>query len=363
MWVLIFTGFALFSAAGIAYLISRMHRFSFLQKLGEKHKALSWMLAALPLLLTGVFYFINFYALFAVLLNLWGIWMLCDLAFFILRKILKKERKYNIEGALAIIITAVVLIIGWHNAHTVLQTDYTFTTKKDIGCDLRIVMFADSHLSITLDGEKFAKEMEKVQALNPDAVLICGDFVDDESEKEDMLAACDALGKLQTKYGVYFSYGNHDEGYFRYRNFTPEELRTAMKASGIHVLEDENVLVGDRFWIAGRLDKSFTGRKSIAELTEGLDKSKYVICMDHQPNDYAAEADAGMDLVLSGHTHGGHLWPAGYFGLLIGVNDRVYGTERRGETDFLVTSGISGWAIPFKTGTISEICCIDIKQE
>ena len=331
MWVLIFAGFALFSAGGLAYLIHRMHRFSFMQKLAENHKVLSWVLAALPIAAIGGFYCINFYAMFAVLLNLWGFWMIFDLLFWIIRKITKKERKYNIEGVCALIVTAIVLVIGWKNAHTVLQTDYTFTTKKDIGGDLRIVMFADSHLSITLDGEKFTKEMEKVQALNPDAVLICGDFVDDESEKDDMTAACRALGSLQTKYGVYFSFGNHDEGYFRYRNFTPQELRDALKENGIHVLEDENVLVGDRFWIAGRLDKSFTGRKSIADLTADIDRSKYIICMDHQPNDYAAEAEAGMDLVLSGHTHGGHLWPAGYFGLLIGVNDRVYGTERRGE--------------------------------
>ena len=363
MWTLIFGGFALFSAGGFVYLVSRMHRFSFLRKLGESHKALSWLLAVLPVAAIGLFYFINFYTIFVVLLVLWGIWMMCDLVFFIGRKIAKKERKYNIEGLCALVITAVWLVIGWHNAHTVLETDYTFTTKKDLGGDLRIVMFADSHLSITLDGAKFAKEMEKVQAANPDAVLICGDFVDDESEKEDMLAACEALGKLETKYGVYFAYGNHDVGYFKYRNFTREELENALKSNNIHLLADENVLVGDRFWISGRLDNSFSDRMSVGELTKDIDKSKYIICMDHQPNSYAAAQEAGIDLMLSGHTHGGHIWPAGYIGTLIGANDRTYGTERRGETDYLVTSGISGWAIPFKTGTISEFCVIDIKQE
>ena len=83
--------------------------------------------------------------------------------------------------------------------------------------------------------------------------------------------------------------------------------------------------------------------------------------LDHQPNDYDAEAQSGADLVLSGHTHGGHMWPAGLIGLAMGSNDRVYGTETRGETTFVVTSGISGWAIPFKTGTHSEIVVIDVQ--
>ena len=95
-------------------------------------------------------------------------------------------------------------------------------------------------------------------------------------------------------------------------------------------------------------------------LTSGLDVSKYMIVLDHQPNDYANEADSPVDLVLSGHTHGGHIYPAGAFGLLIGANDRVYGTELRKGTRFVVTSGISGWAIPFKTGCFSEYLVIDI---
>jgi len=69
------------------------------------------------------------------------------------------------------------------------------------------------------------------------------------------------------------------------------------------------------------------------------------------------------DLVLSGHTHGRHIFPAGLIGLISGANDKVYGAEHIDNTDFVVTSGISGWAIPFKTGTISEYVVIDINQK
>lgn len=85
--------------------------------------------------------------------------------------------------------------------------------------------------------------------------------------------------------------------------------------------------------------------------------------LDHQPHDYDAEAASGVDLVLSGHTHGGQLIPLvqliRWFHLH--GDDAVYGQERRGDTDFLVTSGISDWAILFKTGCRSEYVIIEIQ--
>ena len=98
----------------------------------------------------------------------------------------------------------------------------------------------------------------------------------------------------------------------------------------------------------------------MAELTEDLDRSRYLIVLDHQPNDYDAEAAAEVDLVLSGHTHGGHIFPAWIVDRLMHYNDQRYGIEWRGESCFIVTSGISGWAIPFKTGCFSEFVVIDI---
>ena len=96
------------------------------------------------------------------------------------------------------------------------------------------------------------------------------------------------------------------------------------------------------------------------ELVSGLDKNKFIIVMDHQPNDYEKEAKARVDLVLSGHTHGGQLFPLNKVGEWIGANDKTYGIERRGQTNFVVTSGLSDWAIRFKTGTKSELVVIDI---
>ena len=97
-------------------------------------------------------------------------------------------------------------------------------------------------------------------------------------------------------------------------------------------------------------------------LIQKLDPEKFSIVLDHQPRDYTAQAETGVDLVLSGHTHGGQLFPLmqlmEWTGL--GGNDSVYGRKHKDNTDFIVTSGISDWAIKFKTGCRSEYVIIDI---
>ena len=193
-------------------------------------------------------------------------------------------------------------------------------------------------------------------------LLICGDFVDDDTKRQDLLDACAALGKMQTKYGIYYVYGNHDLGYFRYRDFTADELRQALAENGVTLLADETEVISEHISVTGRLDAN-ADRAEISALAADADTSLYRILLDHQPTDYDAEAAAGYDLVLSGHTHGGHIFPAGQIGLVISENDALYGHEKRGNTDFIITSGISGWAIPFKTGAVSEYCIIDVTEK
>lgn len=158
---------------------------------------------------------------------------------------------------------------------------------------------------------------------------------------------------------MFYVPGNHDKGYSSYRDFTYDDLISELKKNNVTVLQDEVAEVGENYYVVGRKDRSMK-RMDISELTASLDPSKFVIVLDHQPNDYKAESQANCDLVLSGHTHGGQMIPIGPFGELIGANDATYGKETRGNTTFIVTSGIADWAIPYKTGTISEYVLIDV---
>lgn len=362
MWGLIVGTASAIGVLLVVYLVTRIHRFSFVRRLSERSRFLSWLVCLLAVSSLALFLLFNVTTFLIVVLHAALGFLCCDMAFLIYRKVSGKKTGYDLQNWLAIAITVIYLSIGWVMAHNIAVTHYSVKTNKDIGGSLRIVGISDSHLGITLDGESFASQMKRVQDLEPDIVVLIGDFVDDDSSKEDMVRACMALGELKTRYGVYFVYGNHDDGYFRYRNFSTMELLRNLSDNGVVILEDTRVLVDGRFYIIGRKDRSYADRTDMGRLAEGLDKSLFSVVLDHQPNDYGNEASSGVDLVLSGHTHGGHIFPAGLIGLLIGANDRVYGTEVRDNTTFIVTSGISGWAIPFKTGCHSEIIVVDVRQ-
>lgn len=361
-WGLLFGLLLLLAVAGMVYIVRGFHRFGFIQRIAEKNKKLSWLIACVPVFIFALMMLVSGFATIVGALHLMLFWGICDLIAFIIRKVTKGKSFRKYVGATAIVITTIYLAIGWYYGHHVFETSYSFETKKELGAaSLRIVQIADSHLGVTLDGEEFAEQMERVQRTNPDVVVVTGDFVDDDSNRDDMVRACEALGELKTSYGVYFVFGNHDKGYFEgSRDFSEDDLREELEKNNVIILDDEVVLVANQFYIIGRKDRSDSEREAIGELVNGLDNTKYMVVLDHQPNDYDNEEKAEVDLVLSGHTHGGHVFPAGYVGLLMGANDKVYGTESRGNTDFVVTSGISGWAIPFKTGAISEYVVIDI---
>ena len=367
MWIFILGAIFLGGILGILYLASRFPKFSFVHKLAKEKKGICFVIGLVlgVLLLLVLWVSIGFINAAICIIHLVVIWLLCDGV----NKLVEKKRgkafvRYY-AGVSAIGITVIYLSCGWFLAHNVWHTKYTLETDKQVG-NLRIVQFADSHVGTTFNGEGFAKQVEAMQEENPDVVVIVGDYVDDDTTKEDMIASCAALGTLKTTYGVYYTFGNHDKGYYgpEYRGYSGDDLIAELEKNNVKILQDETVLLGERFYLIGRQDRSEEqrgdGRASMEELVAGLDSDKYSIVLDHQPHDYDAQEEAGVDLVLSGHTHGGQLFPFHRMGQWTGIDDKSYGLEKRGNTNFIVTSGISDWAIKFKTGCKSEYVVIDI---
>ena len=372
MWRTIIMAAAGLGALMFIYTVLRARRLGFIRRIAEDHKVLAWFAAAaVPAVFVLPFLAVNIYASVIALLHLAFIWLICDIADFIVCKVRRAPKGKYIAGCAAMVITAAVLALAWANAHNVRRTYYSIQTDPEghltrtVSGPFRAVLIADSHIGITLDGEDFAREMERVQAEEPDAVFICGDFVDDDTAKEDMLAACEALGRLKTTCGVFYIYGNHDNGYYRTRSFSAKELRQALIENGVVILEDEAAELSCGIVVIGRKDRSSGGRMNAEYLMNEYSDGRFTIMLDHQPNDTFSETVSHADLVLCGHTHGGHIFPAGQIGLIIGANDLIYGKRVMGASDghtttFIVTSGISGWAIPFKTGCFSEYVVIDI---
>ena len=375
MWLIIIAVIFTILIAGIAYMVFAVGKFGLIQKAGGGKR---WKRVLVSLALIAAVFAVCSLAMsvvnaIVVMIAAFMFFLLFGIIGFALRKISgrsgantydngdAKKKGINWPGWLALLATVIYLAAGYYLCNNVWQTDYDLKTDKDLG-KLKIAMFADSHIGTTFDGKGFASELKKIEKQSPDILLIPGDYVDDWSKKEDVEEACKALGRAKIKYGVWFAYGNHDEGRFRERDFSAEELEAMLRENGVHIMDDACQLVDGRFYVAGRLDSMLSDRKSMDELLKDVDTGKYIIVLDHEPNAYDEEADSAADLVVSGHTHGGQLFPFNEVGVIAGVNDRTYGYEKRKGTDFIVTSGISDWALLFKTGTKSEYVMIDVEQ-
>jgi len=343
----------------IYYLVRKIYKLKYLDKINNKFlRVLVSICLLLPLAL-----FFNFINLIVIYIHFIIFIGLTDLVFYFINKNRSKKKKllnYEKTFFISVGLTAVYLSIGAFLAYNVWETKYEVYTSKDLGTDrLRIAQISDSHIGATFDGKGLQKYVDRINKTNPDIVVITGDFVDDDTNKEQMIDACTSLSNLKTKYGVYYVYGNHDLGYYDFRNFKKEDLLAELNKNNVNVLVDQVSEVTDHVYIIGRDDKSHT-RKEISELVDGLDTNKYMIDLNHQPNDYDNERKANVDLVLSGHTHGGQLLPLGFIGRLIIANDATYGLKKIDNTTFIVNSGISDWVIDFKTGTKSEYVIVDI---
>ncbi|MDO4621126.1 MAG: metallophosphoesterase [Lachnospiraceae bacterium] len=367
MWMLIFAGMFLLMLIGVIYIISRLCKTEFIKGIANGNKQIERLIAAaavIILLLIG-YRLLDMINIAIVAVHTLFVWILLDLV----RRFILKGTHKSISQNAAVLINIVLLILyfiwGWYGAHHIVATNYNLQTEKTDE-KLRIVQISDSHIGATFDGNGFAEAVKTIQKENPDVVVITGDFVDDGTSKEDMVIACEALGTLETKYGVYFVFGNHDKGYSNEeRGYDAAELVRNLELHGVKVLEDETVEIGESYYLIGRQDRSEESmggtRASMDELMQDLDPNRYMIVLDHQPNDFANQERNKVDLVLSGHTHGGQFFPINRLGELTGQNDMTYGIRKQGETTFEVSSGISDWAIKFKTGCKAEYVVIDVE--
>jgi predicted MPP superfamily phosphohydrolase len=270
-------------------------------------------------------------------------------------------------GLVPVIITVLITGYGYINMESVLETDYTIHTGKAIREQgYRIAMIADLHFGTSMGEEKLKKYCSDIEEKKPDLVVLCGDIVDQNTTLSQMENAVKILGNVKSSYGTFYVYGNHDRRtYGSSRNFSAEQLRNQLMSNGIHVLEDEIYNMNDEFTIIGRKDKGFTSgikRETSEELLSNVDKRKFLLLLDHQPSEFQENSSAGIDLQLSGHTHGGQIWPEGLFNEMTGVGQLNYGYEEINNYQVIVSSGISGWGYPLRTGSHSEYVVVDVKK-
>ncbi|SCX58631.1 hypothetical protein SAMN03159343_3807 [Klenkia marina] len=224
----------------------------------------------------------------------------------------------------------------------------------------RIVTFSDGHLSATYGGRRFERLVEMVNAQSPDAVAVVGDLVDGEVSELRRDAA--PLGDLVSRDGAYFVTGNHE--YF----VDTDAWLTHLDGLGLQVLRNERVSLrrgAGAFDLAGIDDRTAAASglpghgADLDAALDGRDDSVPVVLLAHQPVQVEQARRAGVDLQLSGHTHGGQLWPFDYAVTL--DQPAVEGLSRQGDTQLYVTSGAGYWGPPMRVGARPEITVIELQ--
>ena len=250
MWILLMAVLVVLAILGLLYLASRIRKFGYLKRLTEQKKKTGMAVSLLILAAFSAMIWIawGLMNLLVVLLHLVVFWLISDCVFALIGKKQKTAFVRYYAGAFAIAFTVIYLGSGWYLAHHVWKTTYMIQTEKNVG-NLRVAVFSDSHVGTTFHGEGFAKHMKEIEVQHPDVVLVVGDFVDDDTTKEDMIQCCAALGEMETTYGVYYVFGNHDKGYYPsdYRGYDGNELIRELEKNQVHVLQDETELIDDRF--------------------------------------------------------------------------------------------------------------------
>lgn len=297
--------------------------------------------------------------------------VIVDIISLIFKKLIKNQKANKVwkavklKGLLALIFTIAMIGYGYVNMHIIRETDYEITVDKDIdGKELTILQISDLHLGINMDAEDLKSELSKISDKGSyDVIALTGDIFDENTTYENMVAACKYLGEMKSTYGVFYVYGNHDSSsYATTPNYSKEDLGNALLDNNITVLCDEAILVEDKFYIVGR-DDTFKNpnRLEIDKLMTEVDTDKFVLVLDHQPTQLEEVAASGADLMLSGHTHYGQIWPVGWFFELFHINEMTYGIKQVENTNFIVSSGIAGWGYSIRTQGVCEYVVVNVK--
>ncbi|MER6685343.1 metallophosphoesterase [Streptomyces olivaceoviridis] len=216
----------------------------------------------------------------------------------------------------------------------------------------RIAVVSDIHLGPVL-GRGFAQRVvDTVNATRPDLIAVVGDLVD--GSVKDLGPAAAPLARLSARHGAYFVTGNHE--YFSGAEQWIEEVRDL----GLHPLQNARTEL-PYFDLAGVNDvqgESEGQGPDFARALDDRDPARACVLLAHQPVQIHEAVRHGVDLQLSGHTHGGQLWPGSL--LAAAANPTVAGLDRYGDTQLYVSRGAGAWGPPTRVGAPSDVTVIEL---
>ena len=216
---------------------------------------------------------------------------------------------------------------------------------------MKLALLSDTHLGMGVSLKRFDKVMQRIEAENPDVLLVLGDIFEYGPNRQAYAAR---LAQTKTPLGSYGVLGNH-EYYVGY-----QESKEFFKDCAVTLLENTATTLPNGVQVAGLKDIRTAGvpADQMTRLLDELNPQQPIILLSHTPL-YAEEAAAhGADLMLSGHTHNGQLWPFNYLVKL--QFPRVYGLHQVNNMKFYITSGVFYWGVPLRFLAPAELVLIEV---
>ena len=244
---------------------------------------------------------------FLFCLNIWSLAAILTFYLFIssltadsirlIQKYLLKEKHLNFitkiykNGLLAAIIFAVIIIGSVYGMNHIELTEYNLTTDKIDNESYSILFVSDVHYGTIQDTQLVKDSILKMNKLKPDIIVLGGDIVDERTTKEEMQEIFEEFGKLNSTYGTYYIFGNHDRQPYSTdyengnRTFTDSDLNQSIEENGIKILNDDKITINNDIVLVGRSDAAWedsVNRIDVDEILNESDLSKYLIVLDHQ---------------------------------------------------------------------------------
>jgi predicted MPP superfamily phosphohydrolase len=250
-----------------------------------------------------------------------------------------------------------VVAAGWVNAGNpclhVLTLDLDAARPKGAPKEVRLALVTDIHLGHVLGKPSVERLHSLLKEFDPDVVVLGGDMVDEDLAPVIAQDLGAKLGSLPSREGVWAVTGNHE--------FIGgvDEACAYLAQHGVRLLRDQSTTLPCGLVLVGREDKSAgrfgpgKRRLTVAQLVAGLDPKAPKVLIDHQPPRAAEFQGQGIDLVLSGHTHNGQLWP---FQWITGkIFEHSIGLRRIGRAWQYISPGFGTWGPPVRTNARPEV--------
>lgn len=221
--------------------------------------------------------------------------------------------------------------------------------------NFRIVHLSDIHHSPFTNLEHIKRTVRVTNELKPDMVVLTGDYVSHEPEFIEPMAQ--VMGKLKSEFGTFACLGNHDHW------TDAERVTNALGNENIKVLINEGLRFearGSTFWLCG-VDDYMVGKTDLKSALHGSFPDEMKLLLAHNPILVRRAARAGIDLVLSGHTHGGQVKLRDEDKRILPSRKLKNGLHRRKDTQIYITRGIGTVVLPVRFGCPPEITLIELK--